>query len=409
MSKRPTEVLGKKIVYRYSAPVVATIILSLLSIGCFVAALFLPYAGWTESFGVATSPTGISYFNHFIGLFASYRDQGVEAVNALFSQMIMPGNGIVSTAVLVWSYFMAFSLFLMGVFAFVLTIGVIVLIFKGHLEHWKLPYSMTKRIFLHSINYFGIIAIMNIFTSFIGPKINPGSTPIAALPSYFSYGLFGLLFVLTIVIHVIYCKAFKNRVYVKDEKALNEYVAEYERESVAVDTTTSEDVKNMVVAKKEDDTTTIIKKEDIKAEEAAVKKETPITKNTTALEKKDVKDADASSENLRVLPKGIKHIGGHAFSQNTKLEEANIPEGIDSLGAGAFANCVNLRTVYIPLSVKRIEYNCFFNCIRLEKISYGGTIDNWVKIKKGSNWLTSAGTQVVICRDGAIKVDPKKS
>ena len=106
------------------------------------------------------------------------------------------------------------------------------------------------------------------------------------------------------------------------------------------------------------------------------------------------------------LPANIRRIGGHAFSENLNLITAVIPQGIDRLGDGAFANCGGLRIVSIPTSVKYIGANCFFNCASIQRINYSGTKEQWRHIVRGSNWLLKAGTNVVICTDGSILVNP---
>lgn len=106
------------------------------------------------------------------------------------------------------------------------------------------------------------------------------------------------------------------------------------------------------------------------------------------------------------LPPHLSSIGGHAFSQNMNLVVAMIPNGIKTIGQGAFANCGRLKVVSIPLSVKSIGFNCFFNCVNLQRINYAGTKEQWRHVKRGSNWLTKAGTYTVVCADGAIIVNP---
>lgn len=106
------------------------------------------------------------------------------------------------------------------------------------------------------------------------------------------------------------------------------------------------------------------------------------------------------------LPANISSIGGHAFAENMSLVTAVIPEGIRDLGPGAFANCGALRIVSIPKSVQSIGQNCFFNCASIQRINYAGTKEQWRHIARGSNWLTKAGTNVVICVDGSIIVNP---
>ena len=107
------------------------------------------------------------------------------------------------------------------------------------------------------------------------------------------------------------------------------------------------------------------------------------------------------------LPNSVTSIGGHEYAKNVTLEIANIPLGIKELGQGAFSNCINLKVVSIPTSVKRIGNNCFFNTGKLRRINYGGTKEDWRHIRRGSNWLEKSGTTTVLCRDGAISVNPK--
>lgn len=108
------------------------------------------------------------------------------------------------------------------------------------------------------------------------------------------------------------------------------------------------------------------------------------------------------------LPNSVTAIGSHEFSKNTMLEIANIPDGIPELGLGAFSNCIRLKVVTIPTSVKRIGANCFFNCGKLRTLNYAGTKEQWRYIARGSNWLEKAGTTTVLCKDGAISVNPKR-
>lgn len=107
------------------------------------------------------------------------------------------------------------------------------------------------------------------------------------------------------------------------------------------------------------------------------------------------------------LPNSITSVGGHAYAKNTTLEIANIPNGISQLGIGAFSNCLRLKFVTIPESVKMIGANCFFNCGKLRRLNYAGTKEQWRKVARGSNWLEKAGTTTILCKDGAIAVNPK--
>lgn len=111
-------------------------------------------------------------------------------------------------------------------------------------------------------------------------------------------------------------------------------------------------------------------------------------------------------EQSTTLPPNLTSIGGHAFAENQNLVVANIPLEVKKLGPSAFANCLKLQVVSIPAGVTEIGFNCFFNCVELERINYGGTKEEWKKIRRGSNWLAKAKTTEVVCLDGAVVVNP---
>ena len=111
-------------------------------------------------------------------------------------------------------------------------------------------------------------------------------------------------------------------------------------------------------------------------------------------------------EQSSTLPPNLTSIGGHAFAENQNLVVANIPLEVKKLGPSAFANCLKLQVVSIPNTVKEIGFNCFFNCVELERINFGGTKEEWKKIRRGSNWLAKAKTSEVVCLDGVVVVNP---
>lgn len=110
----------------------------------------------------------------------------------------------------------------------------------------------------------------------------------------------------------------------------------------------------------------------------------------------------------KTINKDCASVGGHAYSNNLDLEFADIPDHITEIGPSAFSNCGNLKVVIIPKGITQIGYNAFFNCTSLKSITYRGTKEEWSRIKRGSNWLSKAGTDVVKCLDGMIRVDTAK-
>lgn len=108
------------------------------------------------------------------------------------------------------------------------------------------------------------------------------------------------------------------------------------------------------------------------------------------------------------IPPGTRTVGDHAYAGDPALTRANIPEGVTSLGSNAFANCRNLETVTIPVTVTKIGSNCFYNTPHLKQIRYTGSKDDWRSVKRGGNWLVGAGTTTIITATGAIVVNPNQ-
>ena len=402
--KGPSTAFGKKIVYKHSVGVILTFVFSLLVIALAVGIFFLPYYcvnGTLDEVSSGAFPNGIDFIKYLIGQFTGEEVASMTLLKETVATAINPTNTIVPVAINVYMYFLLFYLLMIVIYTIILVIGTLTLILKGHLKHWKLPYSMSKRIFFFAFDFYAPLILLNVYNAWIKDLLHDTSEKIF-LNGIYAYLVMGALLVFTIVIHVFYVKFLRYHVYIKNNEEFERYKEEYEREmGSGVEVAAKKDDEVVEAPKKEEKKPSVIDsiKEDDKKESVLVELPHPVD----VKEKPVVKD-----DSSKYLPKTITTIGGHAFAQNTLLEEANIPEGIDVLGAGAFANCVNLRKVYIPSSVKKIEYNCFFNCLRLEKITYGGTRVMWTKVKRGSNWLLSAGTHIIICQDGSISVDPKK-
>ena len=409
MSYLPKEKYGKKLLYHHSGGAIASVILSFLVIGLVAATFFLPYQGFISYMNTPEAVTGMSFVMLVVKAITNEPEPALAAFNTSLVNNVFDGNGIATLSINIYYYFMVFFLVMMVIYAFILFIGSLVLLFKGSLKHWKLPASMAGKIFVVSIFFHGPICLINLYNGVIKKLVMPTNTNPAlgsTWPCFFTYIIFGGIFILQIILSVIYNKCFRNHVYVKNEETLNQYIEEFEKDKAGVDLTDTDEGESGPIDPKEEEVAAPTieapkKKEEFEKQNILIELPKPVEEKTEA-------PKDDTNEARKHLPKGLKVIGGHAFSQNTMLEDADIPEGIDVLGSGAFANCVNLRRIHLPLSLKKIEYNCFFNCIRLEKITYAGTRENWRKIKRGSNWLTSSGTNIVNCIDGAIAVDRTK-
>ena len=80
------------------------------------------------------------------------------------------------------------------------------------------------------------------------------------------------------------------------------------------------------------------------------------------------------------LPKNLKSIGSNAFMR-CSFDNLNIPDGVTDLADEAFSYCRSIKTITIPTSIKKMYLGTFNGCIALEKINYGGTVKEWLKIE----------------------------
>ena len=87
----------------------------------------------------------------------------------------------------------------------------------------------------------------------------------------------------------------------------------------------------------------------------------------------------------------VKAFNIYAF-QDVPIVSVKIPDGVSVIANGVFRNNKALKEVYIPSSVTKISDKVFDGCTALTTVRYGGTEEQWAKIKIGSNnsWLTDA-------------------
>ena len=64
--------------------------------------------------------------------------------------------------------------------------------------------------------------------------------------------------------------------------------------------------------------------------------------------------------------------------------------------------CENLTEVFIPKTVLIIDSYSFSDCPSLREIHYGGTKQEWRKIKKHGTWKLASPIQTIHCIDGDI-------
>ena len=101
------------------------------------------------------------------------------------------------------------------------------------------------------------------------------------------------------------------------------------------------------------------------------------------------------------IPSSVTSIGSTAFEGCSGLTSITIPSSVTSIGQSSFSVCSGLTSVTIPSTVTSIGYQAFYGCIGLSEIRFNGTIAQWKKISKDSDWDYKVPSSCkVICTDG---------
>ena len=80
------------------------------------------------------------------------------------------------------------------------------------------------------------------------------------------------------------------------------------------------------------------------------------------------------------IPKGVSRIEEGCFKGCISLERVSLPDNLIYIGEKAFYNCESLGEIYIPEGVGYIGKNAFAECEKLEKITFGGSSEQWEEI-----------------------------
>jgi len=108
--------------------------------------------------------------------------------------------------------------------------------------------------------------------------------------------------------------------------------------------------------------------------------------------------------NNSVIPMdgSVTSIGDYACTNCTEWTEVTIPDGVTRIGDYAF-DLLKLHKITIPASVTSIGKGAFRGNDSLKTIIFGGTMEQWMTIEKGIDWIvTTEGTATVYCIDGEI-------
>ncbi len=80
-----------------------------------------------------------------------------------------------------------------------------------------------------------------------------------------------------------------------------------------------------------------------------------------------------------------------------------LPEDVTEICDEAFMDYAKLKSITLSANVTKIGYSAFKNCTGLTEIRFGGTVEQWQALEKGSAWNRNTGSYRVICTDGEIE------
>ena len=100
---------------------------------------------------------------------------------------------------------------------------------------------------------------------------------------------------------------------------------------------------------------------------------------------------------------GLLSIEERAFQGCRSLKHIELPESLNFIDYAAFSGCAELREVFVDDQIVSIGSDVFKGCLNLREIFYGGTMDQWKRVKIVTpNWDLLACT--IHCIDGDIEL-----
>ena len=384
---------GVKIIKRYSIGTIITLFLTIILIALPLVQLLLDaFTLKVDSSILPHIPStqdsilfkGLDVFEGGIGLFRIHILKHLDvALNdfGLYFEEIINNVGFSFADIIIPILIMLYVAFLIVelTIAFVDVFALLDMLLLGRLHFYKVPNNSASALFIMQLLISADIAGLYIFSCLGGNfqfEISLLILPIVYISLSF------LTFIITLIVYLV---SFKDGVFVR---RVNEFVNEEKKNEKPVEVKKPENV--VVYGNQTKNYYTNV---------SSFPPQQPSYPN---------QQLENSYKPNKGLPANLKEIADQAFNADINLEVAIIPFGIKYIGNSSFANCINLKVVSIPSSVKNIGYNAFFNCYSLKRINFGGTKEEWREIKRGSNWLTKAGTTSVVCRDGALIVNPNR-
>jgi len=101
--------------------------------------------------------------------------------------------------------------------------------------------------------------------------------------------------------------------------------------------------------------------------------------------------------------KEITVLAASAFQGNKEIMYVNIEAEIKNVSASAFFNCEKLTRIDLPKTIINIKPYAFSGCKNLKEIFFGGTVQEWKYIEKGSCWDNQTGDYEIYCLNGIFR------
>ncbi|MCH5158608.1 MAG: leucine-rich repeat domain-containing protein [Clostridiales bacterium] len=105
------------------------------------------------------------------------------------------------------------------------------------------------------------------------------------------------------------------------------------------------------------------------------------------------------------LPDGLTTIGSKAFYGCSSIENVVIPDSVTAIYERTFT-CAALTTVTIGKGVQSIGAYAFTNDGRRVTLTYTGTYNEWINVKKNSNWTSGMDSYVMYVEGEIISQRP---
>lgn len=106
---------------------------------------------------------------------------------------------------------------------------------------------------------------------------------------------------------------------------------------------------------------------------------------------------------LKELPFVLRNF---LYGQRSTPIYITVPDNIEYIDVYSFARC-GLTTISLPATLKYIDKYAFFDTPYLERIEFRGTKEQWKKLRKIPDWVSSAvitNVKKVNCIDGKVKL-----